>query len=47
MPYRHPTTRIHENVKALKAMVAAQSLSPKKHGSHGLSFEKPMDQPMN
>ena len=47
MPYRHTAARIHEIVKAPKALVAGQSASSKKHGSHGLSFEKPMDQPMN
>jgi len=39
MPYRHPAARIHEIVKAPKALVAGQSVSPKKRGSHGLSFE--------
>lgn len=39
MPYRLTTARIHEIVKAPKALVAGQSVSPKKHGSHGLSFE--------
>jgi hypothetical protein len=39
MPYRHTAARIHEIVKAPKALVAGQSVSPKKHGSHGLSFE--------
>ncbi len=43
MPYRHTAARIREIVKALKALVAVQSVSPKKHGSHGLSFEKPLD----
>ncbi len=38
MPYRHPAARIHEIVKAPKALVTGQSVSPKKHGSHGLSF---------
>jgi hypothetical protein len=35
----HPAARIHEIVKAPKALVAGQCVSPKKHGSHGLSFE--------
>jgi hypothetical protein len=39
MPYRHTTARIHEIVKAPKALVAEQSLSPKKHENHDLSFE--------
>ena len=39
MPYRHPAARIHEIVKAPKALVAGQSVSPKKRGSHGLMFE--------
>jgi hypothetical protein len=39
MPYRHAAARIHEIVKAPKALVAGQSVSPKKRGSHGLSFE--------
>ena len=39
MSYRHTAVGIHEIVKALKALVAGQSVSPKKHGSHGLSFE--------
>ncbi|MEI7909027.1 MAG: hypothetical protein WCK77_05270 [Verrucomicrobiota bacterium] len=47
MPYRHPAARIHEIVKAPKALVAGQSVSAKKRGSHGLSFGMPPDQPMN
>jgi hypothetical protein len=47
MPYRHSAAHIHEIVKVPKALVAGQSVSPKKHGSHGLSFEKSLDQPMN
>jgi hypothetical protein len=39
MPYHHPAARIHEIVKAPKALVAGQSVSPKKRGSHGLMFE--------
>jgi hypothetical protein len=39
MSYRHPAARIHEIVQAPKALVAGQSVSPKKRGSHGLSFE--------
>jgi hypothetical protein len=39
MPYRHSAARIHEIVKAPKALVAGQSVEPKRHGSHGLSFE--------
>jgi hypothetical protein len=45
MPYRHTAARIHEIVKALKALVEGQSVSQKKHGSHRLSFEKPLDEP--
>ena len=36
MPYRHPAARIHEIVKAPKALVSGQSVSPKKRGRHGL-----------
>lgn len=39
MPYRHSAARIHEIVKAPKALVAGQSVAPKKRGSHGLMFE--------
>lgn len=39
MPYRHTAARIHEIFKAPKDLVAGQSVSPKKRGSHGLSFE--------
>jgi len=35
MPCRHTAARIHEIVKATKALVAGQSVEPKKHGSHG------------
>lgn len=38
MIYRHTAARIHEIVQAPKALVAGQSVSPKEHGSHGLSF---------
>lgn len=38
MPYRHPAARIHEIVQAPKVLTAGQSVVPKKHGSHGLSF---------
>ena len=47
MNYRRPAARIYEIVKAPKALVARQRVAPKKHGSHGLSFEKSLDQPMN
>lgn len=47
MPYHHPAARIHEIVKAPKALVAGQSVSPEKDGSHGLSFGMPSDHPMN
>ncbi len=47
MPCRHTASRIHEIVKAPKALVAGQSVSPKKHGRHGLSFGMPSDQLMN
>ncbi len=40
MTYRHPAARIHEIVKAPKALVTGQSVSPKKRGSHGLNFER-------
>lgn len=46
MSYRHTATRIHEIVKAPKALVAGQSVSLKQHGSHGLSSGRPPDQPM-
>jgi hypothetical protein len=39
MPYRHPAARIHEIVQSPKVLAAGQSVEPKKHGSHGLSFE--------
>lgn len=39
MPCRHPAARIHVIVKAPKALVAGQSVSPQKCGSHGLGFE--------
>jgi hypothetical protein len=39
MPFRHTVTRIREIVKAPKALVTGQSVSSKKHGSHGLSFD--------
>jgi hypothetical protein len=38
MPYRHTATRIHEIVQAPKVLAAGQSVEPKKHGSHGMSF---------
>jgi hypothetical protein len=46
MNYRHTAARIHEIVKAPKALVAGQTVEPKKRGSHGLSFGRPPDQPM-
>ncbi len=39
MQYRHTASRIHEIVKAPKALVAGQSVEPKKHGSHGPGIE--------
>ena len=39
MTYRHPAARIHEIVKAPRALVAGQSVTPMKRGSHGLGFE--------
>jgi hypothetical protein len=47
MSYRHTAARIREIVKAPKALVAGLTVEPKKHGSHGLSFRMPSDQPMN
>lgn len=39
MSYRHPAAPILEIVKAPKVLAAGQSVEPKKHGRHGLSFE--------
>ncbi len=39
MNYRHTAARIHEIVKAPKALVAGQSVLPRKRGNHGLRFE--------
>jgi hypothetical protein len=39
MSYRYPAARIHEIVKADKALVEGQFVDPKKRGSKGLGFE--------
>jgi hypothetical protein len=39
MTTHHPSTSIHEIVKPPKALVAGQSVSPKKRGRHGPSSE--------
>lgn len=39
MSHHHTAARIHEIVQAPKVLAAGQSVEPKKHGSHGLSFE--------
>ena len=39
MPNRHTAARTHEIVKAPKALVAGQSVSPKMRGCLALNFE--------
>ena len=39
MAWGHPAARIHEIVKAPKALVAGQTVAPKRRGSRSLSFE--------
>ena len=39
MPNRHPAAHIHEIVQVPKILAAGQSVEPKKHSGHGLSFE--------